>query len=134
MNRILKLIKISARNIGQNIIHNIILIIFVISLVFFMNISLSSFRHCMYQNTLVQSSGLYDSYMYAGVPAKQVYYSESGEDMYLAADKYVTNELNDIKNSGVIDNYFSISETNMMLNNESDMEVRMFFGSSVRGN
>ena len=130
MNRILKLIKISARNIGQNIIHNIILIIFVISSVFFMNISLSSFRHCMYQNTLVQSSGLYDFYMYAGVPAKQVYYSESGEDMYLAADKYVTNELNDIKNSGVIDNYFSISETNMMLNNESDMEVRMFFGSS----
>ena len=129
MNRILKLIKISARNIGQNIIHNIILIIFVISSVFFMNISLSSFRHCMYQNTLVQSSGLYDFYMYAGVPAKQVYYSESGEDMYLVADKYVTNELNDIKNSGVIDNYFSISETNMMLNNESDMEVRMFFGS-----
>ena len=39
-----------------------------------MNISLSSFRHCMYQNTHVQSSGLYDSYMYAGVPSKQAYY------------------------------------------------------------
>ncbi len=93
MNQIIKLLKISFKNVRQNGIHNMMVMIFVICSVFFMNISLSSFRHCIYQNTLVQASGLYDSYMYTGTPSKQVYYNNSSEDMFLEADNYISHAL-----------------------------------------
>lgn len=127
MNHIIKLLRISLKNIGQNKVHNIILIIFVMSAVFFMNISLSSFRHCMYQNTLVQSSGLYDSYMYAGIPSKQTYYNDSGEDMFLAADNYVRKVLDEIERDGDISDYFHICETNTVIDGNQNKEVKLFF-------
>lgn len=127
MNHIIKLLRISLKNIGQNKVHNIILIIFVMSAVFFMNISLSSFRHCMYQNTLVQSSGLYDSYIYAGIPSKQTYYNDSGEDMFLAADNYVREVLDEIERDGDISDYFHICEMNTVIDGNQNKEVKLFF-------
>lgn len=129
MNHIIKLLKISWKNIGQNGVHNMIVMIFVICSVFFMNISLSSFRHCIYQNTLVQSAGLYDLYMYAGIPSKQTYYDNSSEDMFLAADYYVRHALDKTKGEGYISGYFPIYETNTVIDGNQTAETKFFFAN-----
>lgn len=126
MDNLLKLLKITSKRLKQNFFRNIIIIIFVMTAVFFMNISLSTLRHCIYQNTLAHSSGLYDSYMYAGLPSKQAYYNNNGTDMFQKADEYIRLSLSKAKKEGRINDYFPIDESLVSLKGISDTQVRIF--------
>lgn len=89
-------------------VHNIIMAVFVVAAVFFMNISLASYRYSHYLNEFAKTSGLYDSFMYAGQPGKHVYndYLErTGENLEEKAMAYVGDELKHLKADGVIADY-----------------------------
>lgn len=127
MTYLIKLSSITLKNIGRDGIRNIIIVIFVAVSVFLMNISLATFRHCRYLNRLIESSGLYDSYMYAGTPTKQVYYDNDEEDMIFKANDYVRRELENAKTDGSIMDYYYVSQVNASITEDTDIGVDFVF-------
>lgn len=108
MNHFFKILRITRKNISRNMIHNLIMVVFVAAAVFFMNISLASFMYSNYLNEFAKTSGLYDSFMYAGETNKHAYfeYMEStGEDLSEKTREYVADELKKLKADGIIADY-----------------------------
>lgn len=129
MNYLMKLLKLLIKNILQNRFYNLVTILFVAVSVFFMNLSLAEFRHCMYQNTQIKTSGLYDSYMYCGIPTKQVYYRNTGEDVLSKVNDHVYQTLEDAKKNGEINNYFPVCQFSSVAGKEHRTETEVFYGS-----
>lgn len=92
MTYMMKLLSMTWKNIKRDGIHNMILIIFVIAAVFFMNNALGSFRYCRYLNHFVKDTGLYDSYIYSAYPNKEPYHEVDGEDLSPKAHQYMRTE------------------------------------------
>ena len=103
----LKLLKIIFGNIKKDILHNIIMIVFVAISIFLMNISLSRFMHQEYINNIVREYGLYDNYMYAAPPDKSSYYKNDYSSNKASPGKYVRDQLEELKDNGTIENCFT---------------------------
>lgn len=125
MNRFLKIIRITVKNISCNMVHNIIIAVFVVIAIFFMNISLASYRYSHYLNEFAKTSGLYDSFMYAGQPNKHAYseYLEStGENLDEKAMAYVGDELKHLKTDGVIADYSKCFRSGNLLDGNTNAD------------
>lgn len=130
MNRFMKIFHITVKNISRNIIHNIIIAVFVVAAVFFMNISLASFRYSHYLNEFAKLSGLYDSFMYVADSNKDAYfgYSEStGEDLSEKARAYVAAELEQLKADGVIADYSRSVRSGTLLGTDTDERANFLY-------
>lgn len=110
MGHILKLLYMTWKNIKRNGFHNLIIIVFVITAVFFMNNAISSFRYSRYLNHYVETTGLYESYMYSGFQNKAAYYRDTEENMEIKAVAYIQNELEELREQKQIADYYSICE------------------------
>lgn len=130
MNRFLKIIRITVKNISRNMVHNLIMAVFVVAAVFFMNISLASYRYSHYLNEFAKTSGLYDSFMYAGQPNKHAYseYLESsGEDLTEKAMAYVGEKLKHLKADGVIADYSRCFRSGNLLDGNTDEQADFLY-------
>lgn len=92
MNRLLKIIRITVKNTSCNMVHNIIIAVFVVIAIFFMNVSLASYRYSHYLNEFAKTSGLYDSFMYAGQPNKHAYSEYLESTGFVILQKYIIRE------------------------------------------
>lgn len=108
MNSLIKLSCIIIKNIRCSLAQNLMMVLFTATAVFFMNISLASFRYGNHLNEFSKTSGLYDSFIFVGDSVKRAYaeYQESGgEDLSRKANEYVAEELEQLKLDGTIADY-----------------------------
>lgn len=127
MNYFSKTLLITIKNLKRDSVHNIIIIIFVMIAVFFMNNSLSIARYCTYLNTIIKSSGLYETYMYVATPTKQAYYENDETDMLDEANNYVKHELDKAMEDGKIEDYFSVCQAGAPCNYAMTGEAMYFY-------
>lgn len=130
MNRFFKIFRIIKKNIRCNMGHNVIMIVFVVAAVFFMNVSFASFRYSYYLNEFAKTSGLYGSFMYAGIPNKHAYsehMENTGEDLSEKAKSNVANELKQLKTDGVIANYSRGFRSGDLAGADTDVQVDFLY-------
>ncbi len=104
----LKGLKIIAANFRKDIIHNLVMLVFVALSVFFMNLSLSEFMHRNYINNYVKERGLYEKYMYLTYPDKAVF---DGYDKREIWTKELS-LLDELKSDGIIENWYLSGRVN----------------------
>lgn len=108
MNSFIKIFCIIIKNVRCSLAHNLIMVLFTATAVFFTNISLASFRYSNHLNEFSKTSGLYDSFMFVGNSTKRAYSEASengGEDLSVKANEYVMEELEQLKSDGTIADY-----------------------------
>ncbi|MBQ9984174.1 MAG: ABC transporter permease [Lachnospiraceae bacterium] len=127
MFELIRLSIITVKKLRRDRVRNIIIVLFVISAVFLMNIALSTFRHCEYLNTFARSSGLYDRYMYAGTPTKQVYYNAEGINKLEKAEEYVRKELDRLIAQGYVEDYYNICKIDAPIDEYENIRADFVF-------
>lgn len=128
MNSFFKLSHIIIKNICRSKLRNFIMVLFIVAAVFFMNLSLASFRYGNELNEFARTSGLYDSFMFVGMPAKQVYFEYSGEkDLFVEANKYVADELEQLKAKEVIADFSRSCQIGASIGEDMNVEAEFFF-------
>lgn len=108
LQKIFKDLKIIFANFRKNIIHNMIMLVFVALSVFFMNLSLSEFMHQNYINNYVKECGLYDDYMYLTYPDKSAFDGYDKREIWAKE----LSLLDKLKSDGIIENWYLSDRAN----------------------
>lgn len=121
MDKIKKITYLSVSNYNHNFIGNILVGVFTVLAVFFMNISFSSYRYEVILNKTIKESGLENSFMYIGYPNKHVYAENEG--MNEKAEKYVSEKLSHLKESGHIEGVYPVECSESYISDTEYTEV-----------
>ena len=114
-------IKIILGNIKNNLLRSIIGVVIVGISIFLLNVTLSRFMYQEYINSLVRNCGLYNDYMYAAPPDKDVYFqSDNSTDLKAAALDYIHDNLGELRAEGIITDFYSATSFNGPITDDSD--------------